>query len=334
MNLNLPALLDEARQSLGIRDHERAIRALDEAAALAPEEADVFLLLSEAHYALRSVEPGIREQHVDAALKRAFALGLKGWSETSLFCLARWHHWGYAGNGKRSLEEALALPAANDAALLFNQGLLKERYRNDADAALKDFSESLRLRPHPDAYRHRAQLHQKRAAPRDALRDCDAGLALDPRHHDLRRLRGRLRYAAKDWPAALEDWDALIEANPGERDGRLYRGCLSLRLGRLDSAAKDFEEFLRVLDARSEKYQEGVLRSTAEEMLSESPLTADAHRALGLAFWRTGRPDWARGAFAKALELDGRTADWIREQPELAALGALADQGSGYDAFA
>ena len=61
------------------------------------------------------------------------------------------------------------------------------------DQAIDLFSQSLEVKPQPYAYLERAKLYLKKDQADLAIADCEAGLALDSEHRDLKWLLGECK---------------------------------------------------------------------------------------------------------------------------------------------
>ena len=72
----------------------------------------------------------------------------------------------------------------------------RNEYNGDNQTALKELDASLSLTPDPWAYYQRAKLLADMGEDDRALADCDAGLALDSEHIELKWLQGELKKPA------------------------------------------------------------------------------------------------------------------------------------------
>jgi Tfp pilus assembly protein PilF len=64
--------------------------------------------------------------------------------------------------------------------------------KNDQETALKELTNSINAGPDPWAYYQRAKIYTEKGEDEKAKADCQAGLALDPEHVELKWLQGEL----------------------------------------------------------------------------------------------------------------------------------------------
>jgi tetratricopeptide (TPR) repeat protein len=128
-------------------------------------------------------------------------------------------------------------------------------------------------------------------------------------------LRGLAEMQKGRLDAALEAFNRGAEENPGSLETRFNRGVVLLRLGRLDEAAKAFEEIWSAKDARPS------LRASAAN-----------HRAL--AAERLDRLEEASNWLDRSLEIDPRSSDaLLYSGVVLEKRGRFAEAGERYRAY-
>lgn len=164
------------------------------------------------------------------------------------------------------------------------------RSRSAAELTLADlFADPGRLRgEHAQAKAEalRTQNEAHRAFHLDLLKQLNDFITKNPTQHDSVRDRASIFMQIEDYPAAITSFTEAIRRGAAEKGLCHYgRGVAQLELGRLEDAAADFREAMR-LDPKLE---------------SE---TADGRLDLGLALLRGGRPREAIPELARAAELE------------------------------
>lgn len=67
---------------------------------------------------------------------------------------------------------------------------------NDTETALRELTSSIEVQPDPWAYYQRARIYTDKGEDEKAMADCQAGLALDPEHVEMKWLQGELKKPA------------------------------------------------------------------------------------------------------------------------------------------
>ncbi len=171
---------------------------------------------------LHSAPPGAeRDLKIRGTLERSIELGLKGYSEVPCWAITRFFHY-YSGiegpdRAQGLIREIVGREALGDAALLFQQAMLRERFMR-GESALEKVDQSLALAPNKAAFSLRASLRRKNGRTAEALSDCDAGLSLDRDDIVLLRQRCHLRLDAGDYQGALADAEAGLALGSGTED--------------------------------------------------------------------------------------------------------------------
>jgi tetratricopeptide (TPR) repeat protein len=114
-------------------------------------------------------------------------------------------------------------------------------------AALKDYSESLRLLPgQARVLVNRAAVLMSLGDGPGAMADLTHAIESDPRSANARALRGQLRQAAGDSAGALQDFDRAIELDGRNPDMFADRSALRAASGDRAGARADLEQALRI----------------------------------------------------------------------------------------
>jgi tetratricopeptide (TPR) repeat protein len=131
-------------------------------------------------------------------------------------------------------------------------------------------------------------------------------------------------------------WENTVKTSPGNGRAHLNLGAELDRLGRIEEAAAQFDEAIRLKDDngsahaslcyalyRMGKTQEAI--GYCQEALTMNPRNVAAYSNLGIALWESGQTDAARKAFETALQLNPN-------QPEvLSNLGNMLNSEGRYN---
>ena len=288
-----------------------------------------------------------------------------------------YYHLGLLRRGMKMLPEALsafsrALTEQSDMALAYNaRGLIYQDQQNLAQA-IDDFSSAIRYDPnYAEAYNNRGiarrlagdlllsyQDHTRaieldaryklaylnrgitRLAarqPRDALRDFDKVIALEPSAVALNN-RGLAYQALDELRIAQADYDRAIGLDPNYADAYNNRGKVRAILGQYDQAIQDYDQALKLVE--SGKYPSLVQsadiylnRGNAcldrsdyeaaaqnyEQAISLRYESSLAHLNRGYAFVGMKRWEDALESFKKATEVDPQNANAFYGWAQMAA---------------
>jgi tetratricopeptide (TPR) repeat protein len=123
------------------------------------------------------------------------------------------------------------------------RGLLKDE-SGDANGALADYSEAIRLNPTlPTVFVARGTLYAQRANGAAALSDFNEAIHLDPQNWAAHFSRALLE-ASTSLPAAIDDFTAALRAKPDFALAYLGRASAEDKLGRADEAKADYARAL------------------------------------------------------------------------------------------
>ena len=137
--------------------------------------------------------------------------------------------------------------------------------KGDADRAIADFDEAIRLNPNRAvAFRDRAQAHRRNGQLAPAIADFDQAIALDPGHVVPYHDRGLALAAMGDLDRAILSYNTAVRLAPSDAAIRVHRGLALLARGRPDEARADFETALTL-----PRDQEDVAHETARAKLAE-----------------------------------------------------------------
>lgn len=175
------------------------------------------------------------------------------------------------------------------AAVYYNRAIGYTLMGNN-DSAIKDFTQTLKLRPKtPAAYVNRGIAQMRANRPAAAKLDFDAAIAQDKDNVDGHYLRAWVESQQNKDPDAIADLDNVLRNHPDHMDALLDRGGLLLRDGKYDPAIADFTAMIK-LDPKA-----------------------------AAAFFNRGRANFAKGDYT-AASTDFAAAMNLRESNPYAAL--------------
>ncbi|MEW9551453.1 tetratricopeptide repeat protein [Nonomuraea sp. NPDC050783] len=176
------------------------------------------------------------------------------------------------------------------------------------EEALADYGRAVAADPgYPDYYLDRGNLLHGLGRPEEALADYEAVMRLSPPFPEAYYNRSELRFEAGDLAGARADLDHTLELDPGFAPAYVNRAGLHAATGAYDLARKD-----------------------VEAGLAAAPGDPHLLCVLGQVEQAARRPERARAAYDRALELDPHLAPAWAGRAELAFEhgdheGALAD---------
>jgi tetratricopeptide (TPR) repeat protein len=166
------------------------------------------------------------------------------------------------------------------AALLGRAGAYgqKGEYARAADDATK----ALKRAHSAVAYYTRALAYHDMGREQQAIRDCEAALAIEPDNANALFVRGSAREGLADYPGAIKDFSEVLRLDPKRSDALFSRGAAHYSAGDYEAAVEDFSKtidlghddaavfYLRGL-AKMELGQLSGSRSDFEEALRRDP---------------------------------------------------------------
>jgi tetratricopeptide (TPR) repeat protein/predicted aspartyl protease len=208
---------------------------------------------------------------------------------------------------------------------------------NQADKALEDFGQAIKLKPDDvAALMARAELHARRNDPADAIRpDLDAADRAAPKAGDMRLTLGDLYERLRDHPAAIAQYDDWISSHnsvdiqmPRARNGRCWvRALAGLELDKAlddcnfavhsNAKAAAYRDSRGLVYLRQGKYEKAV--ADYDAALAMSPKAAWSLYGRGLAKQHLGQSAAGEADIAAAKALFPKIAD------EAARLGISLD---------
>jgi tetratricopeptide (TPR) repeat protein/mono/diheme cytochrome c family protein len=221
------------------------------------------------------------------------------------------------------LVEVLALGEHIPPAHLLVARLIREgdrlRQKGDADAALRSYSEVVRLAPTSSTgWIARGDLLSERGRQDEAIADYDRALALEPRSALVHNNRGLAHRRKGDFERALADFTQALRLDPGFAAAYHNRGALHHARGDLDRAVADYTDAIR-LDPSAVAFNnrgyalfdQGQLdRALADftRAIELNPSFARARNNRGLVHSRKGNLREAVADFTAAIDLDPKLA--------------------------
>ncbi|MET1026676.1 MAG: tetratricopeptide repeat protein [Dongiaceae bacterium] len=190
------------------------------------------------------------------------------------------------------------------------------------DAAMRDFGETLKLKPGlPVAYIERGKAEMRANRPVAAKQDFDAAIAKDPDNVDARYLRAWLESTQNQDAQAVADLNDVLAKHPDHFDALLDRGGLLIRDGKFDGAIRDFSAMLKI-DPKSAAafYNRGRAKSAKGDFAGAAEDFAGAMKAWNDNPYAALRLNLARKFQAQSKQKGGNAAG------DPAALKAAADK--------
>jgi len=119
--------------------------------------------------------------------------------------------------------------------------------KGDAERAIGDFSDALRLDPsRTEAYIGRGRAYSSKNDYERATSDLTAALRLSPDAVDAYRLRGVARHNHEDYGGAVKDYTEVLRLDPDDAEAYHGRGLSASYNGDYDNAISDLSEALRL----------------------------------------------------------------------------------------
>lgn len=240
-------------------NYERAIKSLDRAIALLPNDvpkALAHLNRSEATASLRDFETALA--HADKAQAVAPQIAEHAQGQRERIATLRKEAAGKPQKSK------LRKPSLED---LINTGWILDRQDRPVDA-LVAFGQALEIRPDPDALYGRGVVNCKLNRHAQAIADLDAAIAQKPRFPAALTERGLAYVNGGNIDRGIADFDATIAIDPGYALAYGNKGTALLQQERWKEALPYLDMALRM---KIEDHTTIYNRSAAHEMLEDFP---------------------------------------------------------------
>jgi Flp pilus assembly protein TadD len=172
------------------------------------------------------------------------------------------------------------LPPPEDVAILV-ENAVRMAAEGDLDGALGAFEEAIHQDPRAvPIYMEMARALFERGEFDPAIDVLQRGVRANPEDVDLHLTLAQTLVSAERWDEALHDIEWLMEHVPDLAEPHAYLSIhLAINVGDVDSA-----------------------QSEATTALKLNPESAEAHFAMGVFYWKTGRPLRARAELERARE--------------------------------
>ncbi len=152
-----------------------------------------------------------------------------------------------SGDRSGGNEVAAEIPKLlRDQDLLYFYKGMRARLKEDEEAALFNFRESLVLKATAHAFYELAALEIRQGDLEAADLDLAIGLKRFPDDYYLHNLRGTVRHQQERYAEAIESFNAAIKSNPSLPWARINRGLSHYKRAEYDKALKDYEAVLSV----------------------------------------------------------------------------------------
>lgn len=291
------ALYADAQARLDAGDIDGALSLLDEAIALAPDNADYYTARGRAYFFADDMTSALVD--FSAALEiapNAVALNGRGAVHDAL---------GDRAAAVADYEAAMELDPDYPFPF-YNLGLIHVG-DGDADAAIAMFNQALAVDPgYVGAMHERGKVYYNLEQYERALEDFDGAIAQDPNFAPAYVDRGNVRWIQERYDEAEADYTTAISLVPGYAVALNNRGRLAYVLGDYAAAVADFDqalfsepEYVLALYNRAEAYFSlGEYARSVEDFNQVEALDPD----YGDLYYARGRSQMEAGDYAAAVE--------------------------------
>src|ERR1700675_2928977 len=108
--------------------------------------------------------------------------------------------------------------------------------------AVVDSTQAIRAAPSAVAYYTRALAYQNLGDDKQAIRDCDAALGMEPQNENALFVRGSARQNLEDYSGAIKDFSDVLQLDPSRAPAAFARGTAYYSIGEYGSAVADFSK--------------------------------------------------------------------------------------------
>ncbi len=133
---------------------------------------------------------------------------------------------------------------------VYNNRAVAWREKGELDNALRDYSESIRLKPTYESFNNRGQLWLQKGELENAISDYTEAIRMNPTRAFAYTGRGVAWCDRGDMHQALRDLGEAIRLDPRDISARLNRGDVYIKRGDFERALQDYQAALQ-LDASS-----------------------------------------------------------------------------------
>jgi lipoprotein NlpI len=133
-----------------------------------------------------------------------------------------------------------------DLAYAFNVRGIIYGNRGDADRAIQDYNQAIRLKPDfAEAFFNRGLIYSDRGDNDRAIQDYDQAIRLKPSNPDAFYSRGLIYSNRGDYDRAIQDYNQAIRLKPNNPDAFVSRGNAYDNKGEPDHAIQDYNQAIR-----------------------------------------------------------------------------------------
>lgn len=177
----------------------------------------------------------------------------------------------------------------------------------------------------PVAYLNRADAYANLKSSRDAIKDLNTAIKLDPKYADAYCSRGSIYNNLGNHQQALNDYSQAIELNPKYSDAYYNRGIVHDKLGNYQQAIEDFDKAIKidpynikayvnraVLYISLGNYQQAI--KDCDKAIELNPQSAKAYHSRGVAYINLGNYRQSIKDFSSAIEIDPKDSFYYNDR--------------------